>query len=277
MTTGEIAKVVRKDGVTNVLERRLRPFGETDVQLVRADDTSEEPKFAGHAAVFDSRTAIGNPLRWGWYEQIAPGAFTKTLSEGDARFLVDHDSRLLVARVSAGDLRLSEDEVGLAVDSDLDVELSYVKDLVRNLEKKRITGMSFGFYVVRDKWETEEVETSAGDPIDVEVRTILEVRLLEVSAVTFPAYEETDAGLRKMCDEIRSLRHDETSSPAQGEGSAPPEEGTRSDSEDAPPEEGTRPRLRMGQIRMDSLARRHAGHPAGTQSDDPTGSEGARS
>jgi hypothetical protein len=40
-------------------------------------------RFVGHAAVFDVRTAIGNPLRWGFYEEIAPGAFTKTLSKGD--------------------------------------------------------------------------------------------------------------------------------------------------------------------------------------------------
>lgn len=280
-TTPEITKVVR-NGTTNVLERRIRPFGETDVTLVRADGDETDPKFTGHAAVFNSRTAIGNPMRWGWYEQIAPGAFTKTLSEGDARFLVDHDSRMLVARVSAGDLRLSEDEVGLATDADLDVELSYVKDLVRNLDKKRITGMSFGFFVVRDKWETEQVETSNGDPIDVEVRTILEVRLLEVSAVTFPAYDETDAGLRKVCDEIRSLRDQdddpETSSPAQREDSAPPEEGTRSEGEDAPPEEGTRPRLRMAKVRMDLLSHRLPDHPAGQSSPtDPNGSEGAGS
>lgn len=261
MTTGEIAKVVR-NGITNVLERRIRPFGETDARVVRTDDAADaEPKFVGHAAVFNSRTAIGNPLRWGWYEEIRDGAFTKTLSEGDSRFLVDHDSRLLVARVSAGDLRLAEDDTGLAVDADLDVELSYVKDLVRNLDKRRITGMSFGFYVVRDEWTTEQVETSDGQVADVEVRTILEVRLLEVSAVTFPAYEETDAGLRKMCDEIRSLRTTDTSSPAQGEDSAPPEEGTRSNSGDAPPEEGTRPRLRMAQVRMDHLGRRR-GHEA---------------
>ena len=179
-----------------VAERRGYALGQTDFELRKSDDSP--PTFTGHAAVFDTRTAIGNPLKWGFYEEIAPGAFTKTLQEGDARFLVDHDTALLVARESAGDLSLAQDKIGLAVEAELDTELSYVRDLVRNLEKRRITGMSFGFYVIRDEWQTESVETSDGQAADVEVRRILEVRLLEVSAVTFPAYEETDAALRAL-------------------------------------------------------------------------------
>lgn len=243
----------RSDAASNVLERRVRAFDDTDARLVRADG-DDEPKFFGHAAVFNSRTAIGNPLRWGWYEEIAEGAFTKTLQEGDARFLVDHDSRLLVARKSAGDLRLAEDAVGLATDADLDVELSYVKDLVRNLEKKRITGMSFGFYVVKDEWFTETVETSDGNTAEVEVRIIQEVRLLEVSAVTFPAYEDTDAGLRKMCDEIRTARHTQTPPAAQA-GDTEPADATR-DHSDSEPVDTTRMRLRLNAARMDGIARR---------------------
>jgi len=177
------------------VERRETPITLTDFTL-RATATDADPVFTGHAAVFDSRTAIGNPLTWGFYEEIASGAFSKTLKEGDARFLVDHDTSLIVARVSAGDLRLGEDDIGLAVDADLDQEVSYVRDLTRNTEKRRVTGMSFGFRVVKDDWEMESVETSDGQSVEVEVRTIREVELFEVSAVTFPAYEETDAALR---------------------------------------------------------------------------------
>jgi HK97 family phage prohead protease len=123
-----------------------------------------------------------------------------------------------VARVSAGDLQLAEDDIGLATTVDpLDEELSYVRDLVRNLEKRRITGMSFGFYVVRDEWSTVEVEVTGADgkttTEQAELRRILELRLLEVSAVTFPAYEDTDAGLRKMADEVRAARGPPTTPP----------------------------------------------------------------
>lgn len=182
-------------------ERRGLSLVDARIQL-RADDEVSDERFVGHAAVFNTRTAIGNPMRWGFYEEIAPGAFTKTLSEGDARFLLDHDSYYVVSRVSAGTLSLRQDAIGLAVDSALDRQLSYVGDLKANVRNRNITGMSFGFYVVKDQWSTEEVEVAgAQDPIEVEVRRILEVRLIEVSAVTFPAYEETDAGLRA------ALRH----------------------------------------------------------------------
>lgn len=183
-------------------EQRTTQLAATDF-AIRATDNAD-PVFVGHAAVFNTRTSIGNPFTWGFYEQIAPGAFTKTLQEGDARFLVDHDTSMIVARVSAGDLQLHEDAVGLATAADLDQEVSYIRDLARNIEKQRITGMSFGFRVVKDDWTTEEVQTSTGDPLEVEVRTIREVELLEVSAVTFPAYEETDAGLRATATALRN-------------------------------------------------------------------------
>lgn len=179
----------------DVMERRTRPFAATDFTL-RAADGDTPAGFVGHAAVFNTRTAIGNPLTWGFYEEVAPGAFTKTLQEGDARFLVDHVTNMIVSRVSAGDLRLAEDKMGLATDSDLDTEVSYIADLARNVDKRRITGMSFGFRVVKDDWTDEEVSTSDGQTATVEVRTIREVELFEVSACTFPAYEETDAALR---------------------------------------------------------------------------------
>lgn len=201
--------------------RELRTRGLDDCGLeVRATDESRQ--FVGHAAKFDSRTAIGNPLRWGFYEEIASGAFTKTLKESDVRFLIDHDSAKIVARTSAGDLRLAEDATGLAVDADLDEELSYVPDLVRNLDKRRITGMSFGFQVIRDEWSTVDVETKDGDVAQADLRVIQEVRLFEVSAVTFPAYEDTDAGLRSAVEAIRSARTDSA-----GQDGGAPGESTR--------------------------------------------------
>ncbi|GAA4663211.1 HK97 family phage prohead protease [Streptomyces youssoufiensis] len=178
-------------------ERRDLALATAGVRLRAAGDDQGMRGFEGHAAVFNQRTAIGNPLTWGFYEEIAPGAFTKTLAEGDARYLVDHDTRLVVSRVTAGSLRLAQDSVGLAVDADLDTRLSYVGDLVVNLENKNITGMSFGFRTVKDDWETVSVQTSEGD-MEAELRIIREVQLYEVSAVTFPAYEGTDVALRSV-------------------------------------------------------------------------------
>lgn len=184
-------------------ETRRLPLADAGVQ-VRADEGAGGERFRGYAAKFNSRTAIGNPLRWGFYEEIADGAYTKTLTEGDARFLVDHDSYYVVSRVSAGSLLLAEDARGLAVDSGLDTELSYVRDLKANVKNRNITGMSFGFYVIKDEWNTELIEVEGADPVEVDVRIIREVRLIEVSAVTFPAYTDTEAEVKAVA---RALDH----------------------------------------------------------------------
>lgn len=175
-------------------ERRGLSFDDAKID-VRADDTGAS-RFFGYAAVFNIRTAIGNPLTWGFYEELAPGTFSKTLAEGDARFLIDHASYYVVSRVSAGSLYLAQDRSGLTSDSALSPDLSYVNDLKTNVRLRNITGMSFGFQVTKDDWHAEEVTTSDGNAAEVQVRVIREVKLIEVSAVTFPAYEETTAGLR---------------------------------------------------------------------------------
>lgn len=173
-------------------ERRDLLRTDAGLELRQAGDAEQ---FAGYAAVFNSRTAIGDPTAWGFYEQIAPGAFSRTLAQSDIRMLIDHDPYYVVSRMSAGTLSLSEDSHGLAVSSALDPSVSYVNDLRSNLRNGNVSGMSFGFMVRDDSWETE---TRSDDGMQVEVRTIRDVDLIEVSAVTFPAYTDTAAGMRSV-------------------------------------------------------------------------------
>lgn len=257
-TTSEPQRVAK---ASDVREQRDLGLSAAGVRLVqRAEGDGDVRTFSGHAAVFDTRTEIGDPLRWGWYEQISRSAFDKTLEDGDARFLVDHSTQLLVARKSAGDLRLATDEVGLAVEADLDTELTYVRDLVRNLEKRRITGMSFGFYVVRDVWATESVTVEVkGKPTDIEVlvRTIEEVKLLEVSAVTFPAYEDTDAAVRKMADsvlEARGVSREPITRPAPSEDTRAGDQPVEQDPAPEPAQATTRGKFVDLSRRAESLA-----------------------
>jgi HK97 family phage prohead protease len=187
----------------STVERRRLGLTDAGAEVHTArDDDQGVPRFRGYAAKFNTRAAIGNPLTWGFYEQIAAGAFTDTLGRDDQRMLIDHDPYYVVSRVSAGTLHLAQDGAGLLTDSALDPALSYVGDLMANLRNGNISGMSFGFYVEDDTWATEDVETSDGHTAEVEVRTINRVRLLEVSAVTFPAYEDTDAGVRSVASAL---------------------------------------------------------------------------
>lgn len=142
--------------------------------------------FKGHAAVFNKPTWIG-PKRFGFREQVSPGAFAKTIKEADVRFLINHDPNFLLARNTAGTLTLSEDKNGLKTVADM-APVSYAQDLAILLERGDISQMSFAFEVVKDSWEIDDDEN--------ELRTLLELKLHDVSVVTYPAYEETDAALR---------------------------------------------------------------------------------
>lgn len=190
-------------------ERRRLALDATGAEL-RADDTGHE-RFVGLASPFGVRAAIGNPKTWGFLEEFAPGSYTKTLSEGDQRMLIDHDSYFVVSRVSAGTLKLAQSARGLEVDSALDTGLSYVQDLKANLRNGNITGMSIGFYVVKDAWSMVEVEETDEEGktrfYEAELRTVLETRLLEASAVTFPAFDTTEAELKSVASAL-ALRAD---------------------------------------------------------------------
>jgi HK97 family phage prohead protease len=154
--------------------------------VTRADGDAGAIGFKGHAAVFSTRTWIGSK-RWGFWESLEPGAFTKTIGEADVRMLINHDPNLVLARNTAGTLRLAEDAVGLAVDADM-APTSYGLDLAISLERGDVTQMSFAFESITYEW------TVADD--GAEWLRHREVKLWDVAPVTYPAYVETDASLR---------------------------------------------------------------------------------
>jgi uncharacterized protein len=158
-----------------------------EVPELRAD--AAKRTLTGYAAVFNSGADIGGSFR----EVIAPGAFTETLANSDVRALVDHDSGRLIGRKSNGTLRLEQDARGLRVEIDLP-DTTDGRDLAELVGRGDLDGMSFGFIVRHDEWD----ETSTPP-----TRTIHAVELREVSAVTFPAYDDTSLALRSL-NEARS-------------------------------------------------------------------------
>lgn len=147
----------------------------------RAED--EKRTLVGYAAVFDASADIGG---W-WIERIAPGAFAEAIA-GDVRALVDHDMGRVIGRTKSGTLRLEEDSKGLRVEIDVP-NTTDGNDLWTLVERGDISGMSFGFRVTKQEWD----ETG-----DMPVRTIQAVDLFEVSAVAFPAYDDTELGRRSL-------------------------------------------------------------------------------
>lgn len=143
--------------------------------------------FRGEAIVFDTPTWIGSE-RWGFSEEIAPEAVTRALREADVRFVVNHDPSLLLARTTAGTLRLSATPTGVEVDADM-APVSYAEDAAVLLERGDLSQMSFSFEPLA--WEYEERDGK-------DHYRITDLNLYDVSVVTWPAYATTTAGLRSV-------------------------------------------------------------------------------
>lgn len=142
--------------------------------------TGDGKKLIGHAAVFNSLSEnLG-----GFREKIAPGAFARSIREGaDVRALLNHNADFVLGRTKSGTLKLREDSTGLHVEINLPSTewAAHVRESVRRGD---LDQMSFGFRVRPngDRWEKQG---------DENIRTLLDVDLLDVSVVAFPAYPQT--------------------------------------------------------------------------------------
>ena len=151
--------------------------------LIQPAEGAIGPNFRGYAAVFNSVTNVA-----GYFEEvIAPGAFAESLAAGDdVVALFNHEDDYVLGRRSADTLRLTEDDKGLYVEIDgPDTQLA--RDLSVSVGRGDIKQMSFGFRCLSEKWD--EPATPAG----IARRTLLKVQLIDVSIVTFPQYEDTEA------------------------------------------------------------------------------------
>lgn len=151
--------------------------------ITTRSEADEPIKIGGYAAIFNSRTSIGNFFD----EKINPGAFKRSLSESDAdiRALFNHDWDKVLGRTKAGTLSLSEDKKGLKFDLELP-NTTYARDLAASMERGDIDQCSFGFVVTGEEWDYNE---------EPALRTITDVDLHEISVVSIPAYEDTEASL----------------------------------------------------------------------------------
>jgi HK97 family phage prohead protease len=162
----------------NDLERR--DCGECRVDL------AEDRTIRGLAIVFNKLSeSLG-----GFRELIRPEAIDRTFREAlDVRALVDHDTAKVLGRNKAGTLVMKKTKKGLQVEID-PPQTSYARDILESVNRGDVSGMSFSFRVMPDGVEWDEVD---GMPI----RQVTDMRIEEVSIVTFPAYPQTDVAVAK--------------------------------------------------------------------------------
>ena len=165
------------------LERRSYNFE------VRAEQSEKGNIITGRPIVYNSRTDMG------WFDEIIePGALNNT-DLTDVRFLVNHDtSKIPLARSRRNNgnstMQLSVDNDGLSIRVTLDTENnSEARALYSAVQRGDISGMSFMFGVDSEEWDDLESEHPTR-----RIKSISTV--VEVSAVTFPAYESTEINAR---------------------------------------------------------------------------------
>ncbi|GKV69848.1 hypothetical protein NCCP2716_23460 [Sporosarcina sp. NCCP-2716] len=162
------------------MQRQTRSLS-TDLQT-RAEE--DEMVIEGYFAVFGSETTL-----WpGAFEEIAPGAFDKTLSN-DVRALIDHETRAVLGRTKSNTLTLKVDSRGLWGSIRINPDDSDAVNLYQRVKRGDVDQCSFGFNIVSETTDWRE---------DGTVKWIIEeVDLHEVSVVTFPAYSDTGVQARK--------------------------------------------------------------------------------
>lgn len=140
----------------------------------------------GYAIVYDSPTLIGDP-DWGFTEVFDPGSMVDAIG-GDIRALVDHDSGRVIGRTKSGTLRLTNDDKGVRAEIDVP-DTTDGNDLWALVDRGDISGMSFAFRATKQEWD---------DTTSPPTRTVLQAELYEVSAVAFPAYDDTTLAKRSL-------------------------------------------------------------------------------
>ena len=162
------------------MDRVCRQYRSMPVRFeVRKAAGQNGPVIAGYFAVFDTEYE----MLAGVSEKIARGAFASCLGD-DIRALIDHDTRLVLGRTAAGTLTLREDDHGLYGEIKINEADTDAMNLYARVQRGDVSQCSFGFDIIAEDYEVSPDGQKC-------TWTVREVKLYEVSVVTFPAYEAT--------------------------------------------------------------------------------------
>ena len=179
------------------MKKEIRAF---DFEI-RADNNEEHGHFlTGQPIVYNERTDLG------WYDEIIEDGALADADLKDVRFLVNHNVDMIPLARSRNNNANSTMQMevipgrGMSIRVDLDTENNAeAKSLYSAVERGDLSGMSFMMVVDGDRWEDIDSEHPT--------RTITGIsKVLEVSAVTFPAYEATSISTRGLSDALDSAR-----------------------------------------------------------------------
>lgn len=172
------------------MENKKKPLEQRAYNFeVRAEETERGHIITGRPIVYNSRTDLG------WFDEIIePGALDNT-DLTDVRFLVNHNTDgipLARSRRNNGNstMLLTVDFEGMGIRVDLDTENNAeARALYSAVVRGDISGMSFLFGIRGETWDDLDSDHPTRRIKDIST-------VVEVSAVTFPAYDETEINAR---------------------------------------------------------------------------------
>ena len=178
------------------MKKEIRPFNFE----VRAEENEQHGHFlSGRPIVFGQRTDLG------FYDEIIEAGALDTTDLKDVRFLVNHNTDMIPLARSRNNtenstMQMSVDADGMGIRVDLDTENNAdARSLYSAVSRGDITGMSFMFVVDKDSWDNVDTEHPTRH-----VRSIRQI--MEVSAVTWPAYSQTSIQARGIADALDSAK-----------------------------------------------------------------------
>ncbi len=166
---------------------------------IRSDEQGGPVVLSGYAVRYEDQIVLYDSPNYRVTETIKRGACRTAVESGqDVRFLIDHNSSLLLGRTRAGTLLLRDDPEGLWFEVTLP-DTQVARDLAENIRLKNVDQMSFSF-IPRSGGESSKTRSESGRAIRDDEYTDLD--LYDVSAVTFPAYKNTTIGFKNRSSEF---------------------------------------------------------------------------
>lgn len=168
-------------------DTELRTFDIAELRVEERED--KKPVIKGYAIVFNK---LSEDLG-GFREQVAPTACSKTIASDDIRAAFNHDANYILGRNKAGTLLLEEDNKGISFEID-PPDTQWCRDLQVSIGRGDINQCSFKFNTIKDTWENKKDGSM--------LRTLDEIKLFDISIVTYPAYPQTSAKVRNYLDAL---------------------------------------------------------------------------
>lgn len=182
------AAPITADELTN-----LRKCASPIIEKEYADEEEAKGLLYGYFSTFGNKDAHGDIIR--------PGAFTKTLKERKPKVLYFHDPRKPIGVV----IEAWEDSKGLFGVIKLNTDTQLGLETYNLYKSGAMDSFSIGFKL--EKYDVIEEETQKGRRKAYDIR---EVRLMEVSAVTFPANEMAlVSSVKQQFDELSIINNKE--------------------------------------------------------------------